>query len=84
MVDILGDDLARTIGPIWGTNDEGELRGCYVPHSQPNLWMAMGAMSQSRTYSKYLVSFPTLSPQPMYSAQQALQLLAHKYKLVSA
>ncbi|KZV87765.1 FAD/NAD(P)-binding domain-containing protein [Exidia glandulosa HHB12029] len=68
MVDILGEELASKIGQIWGTDDEGELQGCYTPHEQPNLWMAMGAMVQSRTGSKYL----------------ALQILAQKHKLVNS
>lgn len=62
---LLGADIARQLGPIWGTNGEGELQGCYLPHPHPHLWMAMGGISQTRVYTKYL----------------ALQLVAWKHNL---
>ncbi|EJD52107.1 FAD/NAD(P)-binding domain-containing protein [Auricularia subglabra TFB-10046 SS5] len=78
---LLGADIARQLGPIWGTNGEGELQGSYLPHPHPNLWMAMGGISQTRVYTKYLVSKPDAVLVLRLSVLQALQLVAWKHNL---
>ncbi|KAJ7771529.1 hypothetical protein B0H16DRAFT_1409934 [Mycena metata] len=51
----LGDEIMDRVGPVWGLDDEGELRGCYRPTGQPGLWFAAGEFYISRAYSKQLV-----------------------------
>ncbi|KAJ7042123.1 FAD/NAD-P-binding domain-containing protein [Mycena alexandri] len=51
---ILGDEIMDRVGPVWGLDDEGELRGCYRPTGQPGLWFAAGEFYISRAYSKQL------------------------------
>lgn len=51
---ILGDDVADRVGPIWGFDDEGELRGMWRPTGQPGLWVCGGSLQQCRPFSKYL------------------------------
>ncbi|KAJ7029866.1 FAD/NAD-P-binding domain-containing protein [Mycena alexandri] len=49
---ILGDEIMDRVGPVWGLDEEGELRGCYRPTGQPGLWFAAGHFHVSRAFSK--------------------------------
>ncbi|KAJ6497147.1 FAD/NAD-P-binding domain-containing protein [Mycena vitilis] len=49
-----GDEVIDRVGPIWGLDQEGELRGCYRPTGQPALWFAAGEFAVSRPFSKQL------------------------------
>jgi len=51
---ILGDEVADKVGPIWGFDDEFELRNMWKPTAQPGLWLAGGSLQQNRPFSKYL------------------------------
>ncbi|KAH7106702.1 FAD/NAD(P)-binding domain-containing protein [Auriculariales sp. MPI-PUGE-AT-0066] len=67
--EILGEKLMERINqPVWGLNHEGEMNSAGFPQLQDNLWVALGAMSQFRCWSKYLV----------------LRLLAWKHNLLGA
>ena len=44
----------QRVGPIWGFDDEQELRNMYVRTPQPGLWFIAGSLAQCRIYSKYL------------------------------
>lgn len=51
---ILGDEIADRVGPIWGLDDEGEVRNMWRRTSQPGLWITGGSLQQVRPYSRYL------------------------------
>jgi thioredoxin reductase len=51
---LLGDDVARRVGPIWGFGDGQELRNMFTRTAQPGLWFIAGSFAQCRIYSKYL------------------------------
>ncbi|KAJ7184426.1 FAD/NAD-P-binding domain-containing protein [Mycena filopes] len=49
-----GDEIMDRVGPVWGLDAEGEIRGCYRPTGQSGLWFAAGEFYMSRTFSKPL------------------------------
>ncbi|KWX22638.1 monooxygenase [Mycolicibacterium wolinskyi] len=51
---LMGDAVADAIGPVWGYDDEGELRNMWRPTAQPGLWFSAGNFQMCRTYSKVL------------------------------
>jgi len=51
---LLGDDVADAVGPVWGLRDDGEVRGLYGPLGQPGLWIMGGSFVQCRLMSKVL------------------------------
>lgn len=51
---LFGDDVADTVGPIWGFGDNDELRNMFTRTNQPGLWFIAGSLAQCRIYSKYL------------------------------
>ncbi|KAK7024008.1 flavin-containing monooxygenase YUCCA9 [Favolaschia claudopus] len=51
---LLGEKIIAMAGPVWGTDGEGELRGCYRPTGHPGLWFAAGELAVSRPCSKQL------------------------------
>ena len=51
---ILGDETTERIGPVWGFDEEGELKGMWRPTGQPGLWFLAGGLAQCRIYSKVL------------------------------
>jgi putative flavoprotein involved in K+ transport len=64
---VLGDAAADRCGPVWGLDEEGELRGVWRPTGHPSLWFAAGNLAQVRFFSLPL----------------ALQLKAREVGLVS-
>lgn len=51
---LFGAAVADAVGPIWGFDEEGELRNAWRRTAQPGLWFNLGSLSQSRIYSKIL------------------------------
>lgn len=51
---LFGRAVADRVGPIWGYDDEGELRAMYKRTAQPGLWFHAGSLTQSRVYSRLL------------------------------
>ena len=51
---LFGAAIAERVGPIWGFDDQQELRNMYVRTPQPGLWFIAGSLAQCRIYSKYL------------------------------
>ncbi|KAH9836252.1 FAD/NAD-P-binding domain-containing protein [Rhodofomes roseus] len=49
-----GADVVDKTSPIWGLDDEGEIRGTYRPTGHPALWYAGGDFASSRFMSKQL------------------------------
>jgi putative flavoprotein involved in K+ transport len=50
----LGDAVADRIGPVWGFDDNGELRNMWRQTAQAGLWFTAGSLAQCRIYSRYL------------------------------
>lgn len=51
---LLSEEIAQKVGPIWGLANNGELRNMFGPTPQRGLWFLGGGLSQSRVYSHYL------------------------------
>ena len=51
---LFGSEIADAIGPIWGLDDEGELRNICRTTAQDGLWFLAGSFIDARTMSKYL------------------------------
>jgi putative flavoprotein involved in K+ transport len=51
---VLGDEITERIGPVWGWDEEGELKGMWRPTGQPGVWFLAGGLAQCRIYSKVL------------------------------
>jgi len=54
MKKLFGEETIERTGPVWGLDDEGELRGCYRPSGHPGLWYGMGDFYHARFFSKQL------------------------------
>jgi Pyridine nucleotide-disulphide oxidoreductase len=50
----LGDGVADRIGPVWGFDEQGELRNMWMRTAQDGLWFTAGSLAQCRIYSRYL------------------------------
>jgi len=50
---VIGSE-ARRMGPVWGPDEEGDIRGNWRPTQHPALWNMLGPISLSRFYSKRL------------------------------
>jgi putative flavoprotein involved in K+ transport len=51
---ILGDDVAKTIGPVWGFGSDGEMQNMWKRTRQEGLWFVGGSFANCRTYSRYV------------------------------
>jgi len=51
---LFGDGVAARVGPVWGLDEEGEVRALWRRTGQPGLWIMGGSLQQCRPYSKYL------------------------------
>ncbi|KIR51727.1 flavin-containing monooxygenase [Cryptococcus gattii Ru294] len=49
---ILGDDVAKRCNPIWGMDEEGEIKSAYRECGVPNLWIMVGTLQHGRYHSK--------------------------------
>ncbi|KAF5369532.1 hypothetical protein D9758_002791 [Tetrapyrgos nigripes] len=49
-----GEETIEKAGPVWGLDEEGEVRNCYRPSGHPGLWYAPGDFSTARVGSKQL------------------------------
>lgn len=54
VAEILGDQIANNLGPIWGFNEGGELRNMFGPTSQEGLWFIGGSLAQCRIWSRFM------------------------------
>ncbi|KAF8875527.1 hypothetical protein BD779DRAFT_1678225 [Infundibulicybe gibba] len=54
MKSLFGEATINQTGPVWGLDEEGELRGCYKPSGHPGLWYGAGDFYNSRFLSKQL------------------------------
>jgi len=51
---LLGDTVADTVGPIWGFDDNGDMRNVWKRTAQEHLWIMAGSFAQCRTDSRYV------------------------------
>jgi cation diffusion facilitator CzcD-associated flavoprotein CzcO len=51
---LLGDEVADRVGPIWGFDDENELRNMWRRTRQPGFWVMGGNLLDARMHSKFL------------------------------
>ncbi|WP_167329538.1 flavin-containing monooxygenase [Rhodococcoides fascians] len=51
---LLGPDVADRCGPVWGLDDEGELRGVWRQSGHDGLWFMGGNLAMARFYGKFL------------------------------
>jgi putative flavoprotein involved in K+ transport len=51
---LLGDEVAERCGPVWGLDDEGELRTVFRRSGQEGLWFTGGNLQSSRYNSRLL------------------------------
>ena len=58
---ILGDDVAARVKPMWGLDEEGELRNVWRDTGVPNFWFMMGNLMWCRFHSKHLALRECLS-----------------------
>ncbi|WP_106347457.1 flavin-containing monooxygenase [Antricoccus suffuscus] len=49
-----GDEIADRVGPVWGLDDEGEMRNMWQRTAQDGMWFTAGSLAQCRIFSAYL------------------------------
>jgi putative flavoprotein involved in K+ transport len=50
---MFGDDMADSVGPIWGIGADGELRNMYARTAQEGFYVVGGGLPGARAYSPY-------------------------------
>ena len=51
---LLGEEVADSVGEIWGIGPDGEMANMWKKTPQKGLWFMAGSLAQCRIYSKYL------------------------------
>jgi len=51
---LLGEEVARKVGPIWGIGADGEMNNMWKRTAQEGLWFVGGSFTNCRTYSRYV------------------------------
>ena len=51
---LLGEDVARKVGPIWGIGPDGEMNNMWKRTPKPGLWFIGGSFANCRIYSRYV------------------------------
>ncbi len=51
---IMGEEVAEKVGPVWGMDDQGELRAMWKQTGQEGFWITGGSLRQNRSFSKFL------------------------------
>ncbi len=51
---LVGDEIAEKVGPIWGFDEDWEMRGMWRPTPQDGFWVMGGALIDARLNSRYL------------------------------
>ena len=52
--ELLGEDIEKKIGPVWGLAQDGELSNMFRPTPQQGLWFMGGGLAHARIYSHYV------------------------------
>ncbi|KAJ6628886.1 FAD/NAD-binding domain-containing protein [Mycena sp. CBHHK59/15] len=51
---VCGDEVADKCNPIWGLDEDGEIKGCWRDLGIPGLWYMMGNLAYCRFHSKHV------------------------------
>lgn len=51
---LFGDEVAERVGPVWGYDEEGEVRNMWRRTAQGGLWFMAGNFQMARLYSRCL------------------------------
>jgi putative flavoprotein involved in K+ transport len=51
---ILGEPIAKKVGPVWGFGADGEMSNMWKRTPQQGLWFVGGSFANCRTYSRYV------------------------------
>jgi len=51
---LLGDEIAKKVGPVWGFGADGEMSNMWKRTAQEGLWFVGGSFANCRTYSRYV------------------------------
>jgi hypothetical protein len=51
---LLGDEIAKKVGPVWGFGPDGEMSNMWKRTPQEGLWFVGGSFANCRTYSRYV------------------------------
>ncbi len=51
---LLGDAVAKKVGPVWGFGADGEMSNMWKRTAQEGLWFVGGSFANCRTYSRYV------------------------------
>ena len=51
---ILGEAMAKKVGPVWGFAADGEMNNMWKRTAQEGLWFVGGSFANCRTYSRYV------------------------------
>jgi putative flavoprotein involved in K+ transport len=51
---LLGDEVAKKVGPVWGFGTDGEMNNMWKRTPQEGLWFVGGSFANCRTYSRYV------------------------------
>lgn len=51
---LLGNEIADRVGPIWGFDEDHNMRNMWKRTSQDGLWIMGGAITEARLFSRYL------------------------------
>ena len=51
---LLGDEIGRKVGPVWGFSADGEMNNMWRRTAQEGLWFVGGSFANCRTYSRYV------------------------------
>ncbi|EAW12081.1 flavin-containing monooxygenase [Aspergillus clavatus NRRL 1] len=52
--DLFGDKIHAQVEEYWGLDQEGEIRGAYVPTGHPGLWYVGGGLGQVRFFARFV------------------------------
>ncbi|MCC0057337.1 MAG: NAD(P)/FAD-dependent oxidoreductase [Rhodobiaceae bacterium] len=51
---MLGSEIADSVGPLWGFDENYQMRNMWRRTAQPGLWFTGGSLLDSRLYSRFL------------------------------
>jgi len=51
---ILGEDIAKKVGPVWGIAPDGEMNNMWKRTAQEGLWFVGGSFSNCRIFSRFV------------------------------
>lgn len=73
---LLGDAVADRLGPVWGFDDDGNIRNMWTRTPQDGLWLMGGAILEARLNSRFLALEIKASLEGLIPAREAMPLRA--------